>query len=209
MRVECFAATRPQQGRAEKDNEDSFLVSREEPPFAVLCDGGGNAERSSKKAIQMFQKFCAGSTARLMAEHATWSGWMKSLDSALLKGPPSTFLGVTLLDALAVGVSVGDSRAYLLSRAGDCRHITEGAAKAQLGSCKAAPFPIREELSPGDTLLLLSDGVWAHISLELLQRSILPSAARHFSDIPSSILDAASRHGRPDDMTVIALRIVR
>jgi hypothetical protein len=42
QRVECFAATRPQQGRT--FNEDAFLVGRAERPFAALADGAGNAD---------------------------------------------------------------------------------------------------------------------------------------------------------------------
>ena len=47
MRVECFGASRPQQGRTA--NEDAFLIRHGERPFALLCDGAGNAQQAAKK----------------------------------------------------------------------------------------------------------------------------------------------------------------
>ncbi len=207
MRVECFAATRPQQGRSDRDNEDAFLLSHDDPPFAVLCDGGGNAQRVAKKILQMFQRLCRETTSRMLAEDATWAAWIQSFDAALLKGPPSTFLGVVLLDGLAVGACVGDSRAYLVDRAGECRLLTEGAGKQQLGTCKAVAFPIRHPLKPGETLLLLSDGAWAHLSPDRLIQAVSTAPSHLFSEVPRAILDAASRHGCLDDMTAIAIRL--
>jgi serine/threonine protein phosphatase PrpC len=208
MRVECFAATLPQRGRTEKDNEDAFLVSLEDPPVAVLCDGAGSAARAAKKVLQLFQKHYRDSTARLIADQLTWLNWVQTLDAALLKGPPSTFLAVAILDTLAAGVCVGNSRAYLVNATGESRHVTEGAGKHQLGSCKAVPLPIRENLKPGETLLLLSDGAWLPLASGTLHEIVSAAAARHFSQVPKAILEAASRHGRLDDMTAIALRVL-
>jgi serine/threonine protein phosphatase PrpC len=209
MRVECFAATRPQQGRADKDNEDAFLFSLEDPPFAALCDGVGNSQRVAKKVLQAFQRLCRASTPHLIADPATWTAWTRALESGVAKGYFSTFLAVVLLDALAVGACVGNSRAYLVTRAGDCRHLTQGAAKDALGSGKTAAFPLRESLHPGDTLFLLSDGAWTSLSTDLLRQLASAEATRHFSDVPAAVLDVASRHGRSDDMTAIALRLSR
>jgi hypothetical protein len=41
MQVECYSATRTQQGKA--SNEDAFLIGRGSVPYAVICDGAGNA----------------------------------------------------------------------------------------------------------------------------------------------------------------------
>jgi serine/threonine protein phosphatase PrpC len=206
MRVECFAATRPQQGRTE--NEDAFLISLDDPPFAVVCDGGGKPDRSAKKALTMFQRLCRESTSHQIGEAATWTAWIKTLDSSLLEGAPSTFLAVVVLDTLAVGVCVGDSRAYLVNREGDARVLTEASAKYRLGSCNAVPLPIRQPMKKGDSLLLMTDGAWAPLNPDSLTLAFTTAAARHFSEVPQSILDAASRRGRSDDMTVVALRFV-
>jgi len=42
----------------------------------------------------------------------------------------------------------------------------------------------------------------------LLQKSVMAAAARHFSEVPQAILDAAGRTGRADDMTAVVLRLL-
>src|SRR2546426_6983223 len=126
LRVECFGVSRPQQGRTA--NEDAFLIGRE-PPFALLCDGAGNAQQAAKRVLSLFDKLFKEAAPQQVTEHGTWAGWIKLLDSSLLGGTQSTFLGVALLDGMAVGACGGGSRAYLANREGDCRLLTEVANK--------------------------------------------------------------------------------
>jgi serine/threonine protein phosphatase PrpC len=109
----------------------------------------------------------------------------------------------------AIGACVGDSRAYLINREGQCRIVTDGASKQRLGSGLTQPFIIRVTLGAGDILLLLSDGAWTPLNLYLLQRTVVGAAVKHLSEVPQAILDAAGRTGRADDMTALALRLVR
>lgn len=44
-------------------------------------------------------------------------------------------------------------------------------------------------------------------SLNRLRDAIARAATRHPSDLPSALLEAASRTGRCNDMTVVALRV--
>jgi serine/threonine protein phosphatase PrpC len=205
LRVECFAATKPQRGRTE--NEDAYLISLGDPAFAVLCDGGGKPERSAKKALTLFQRLCRESTSHSIAEGATWAAWIKTLDSALLEGAPSTFLGVVFLDALAVGACVGDSRAYLVNRDGDSQVLTEKSSKYRLGSCNASPLLIRQPMKRGDALLLMTDGAWTPLTHDSLKLAFTEAVARHFSEVPKAILELASQCGQSDDMTIIAIRV--
>ena len=48
MNVECYAATRPQEG-ARISNEDAFLIAPGETPLIVLCDGAGAAVQAAKR----------------------------------------------------------------------------------------------------------------------------------------------------------------
>jgi serine/threonine protein phosphatase PrpC len=205
--MECFAATRQQQGRAQ--NEDAFLIGRGECPFAALADGAGNAERAAKRVLTLFEKLLGEATAEQIAAAETWAKWTKLLDSSLLGGAQSTLLAAAFRGSEGAGVCVGDSRAYLINREGQCRILTEGAPKHRLGSGQAQPFLVRVTLCPGDILLLLSDGAWTPLNPYALQKTVVTAAVKHFSEVPAAILDAAGKTGRVDDMTALAARVAR
>lgn len=206
MRVEAFAASLPQQGHTQ--NEDAFLIGRGERTFVALCDGAGNAERAAKRALILFEKLLNEATPEEIASLESWAKWVKLLDSSLLGGSQSTFLAVAIVGSEAIGACAGDSRAYLVNREGQTKILTDGAAKHRLGSGQAQAFPIRHTLGAGAVLLLLSDGAWTPLSPYLLQKAVAGAAARHFSEVPQAILQAAGRTGRADDMTTVAVRIV-
>jgi serine/threonine protein phosphatase PrpC len=207
VKPECYAATRSQQGRTQ--NEDAFLIETADRPFAALADGAGNAERAAKRVLAMFEKLLNETPPDQITEADTWTKWVKLLDSFLLGGAQSTFLALALVANEAVGVCVGDSRAYLINREGECRIVTEGASKYRLGSGQAGAFPIRLTLRAGETVLLLSDGAWTPLNAYAVQKAVAKVAVGHFSEVPVAILDAAGRTGRADDQTCVALRLVR
>ncbi len=206
MRVECCAASRPQQGRTQ--NEDAFLIHRGAVPFVALCDGAGNAQLAAKRVLTLFEKLVAEECVEELVDAVNWKRWAKILDSSLLGGAQSTFISLAVVGQVATGVCVGDSRAYLIDRDGRCQISTEGAAKQRLGSGAINPFSLRFSLNSRDILLLMSDGAWTPLNLGLLQRTVMGAAVRHFTEIPGAILDVAGRAGRADDMTVVALRLV-
>ncbi len=217
MKFESFAATHPQNGRTQ--NEDDFLIGRGNFPLAAVADGAGNANQAARKALGLFHKLHneAESSPAALLDPETWKKWVRLLDSSLLGGSSqTTFCAVNVGDVqdgegkrktVAVGAAVGDSRLYLLSREGKLTIVTEGAKKARLGSGSAEPFTFKLDLLPGDVLLLLSDGAWTPIPASLLQRTVTTAAVRHFSDVPSSVLDVAGKNGFADDATCVALRV--
>lgn len=206
IRIECFAATRPQQGRTL--NEDAFLIGRGERPFAALCDSAGNAEQAARRVLRLFERLLNESTPEQITAAETWTRWVKLLDSSLPGGAQSTFLAIALTATEAVGVAVGDSRAYLINREGQCRIVNEGASRQLLGSGQAHPYLIRLTLSAGDIVLLLSDGAWTPLNLHLLQKTVVSAALKRFSEVPAAVLDAAGPTGRADNMTAVAVRLL-
>lgn len=206
-KVECFAATRQQQGRTA--NEDAFLIGHGQVPYAALCDGAGNAQQAAKRVLALFEKLLTETPVEEIRNDVTWARWVKLLDSSLLGGNQSTIVGVAILGGEAVGVCAGDSRAYLLTRNGELRILSEGASKFRVGSGKAIGFPIRHAMEPGEILLLMSDGAWTPLSLYLLKKTLQGTMGRHFSELPVAILDAAGKSGRADDMTAVAIRLAR
>lgn len=204
--VDCFTASRPQEGRSA--NEDAFLLAPQaDPPWAAVCDGAGHAQQAARRVLRLFERLVAAADDQAMAAFPTWARWARALDSALLGGRQSTFLTAAVLDNQVAGVCVGDSRAYLWTREGELRILTDGASKFRLGSGKAEPFPIYAPLERGDVVLLLTDGAWTPVGLHGLQQLVAGAALGGFADLPARILEAAGRSGRADDMTAVVARL--
>lgn len=206
MKFECYGSTRVQEGR--KLNEDAFLIGHGTIPFAALCDGAGNAEQSAKKVLRLFQQLFNNATLGKVLMPETWAGWVKALDSSILGVAESTFIGVSVIGRQVIGAYVGDSRAYLIKNEGECQLITTVPSKFRLGSGKTEPVPISLALGQQDILLLLSDGAWTPLNPYLLTKAVRSVQGEHYSEVPTAILDAAARTGRPDDMTAVAVRIL-
>jgi serine/threonine protein phosphatase PrpC len=205
LKVEMYGATRMQEGHTV--NEDAFIIGRGSTPYAALCDGAGNAEQSARRILRLFETFFKETDSGELLLFQTWMRWIHLLDSALLEGAQSTFIAVAVLEGRFVGTCVGDSRAYLRDRNGTLHILTEKASKHRLGSGSVEPFPIHVPAHKGDIMLLMSDGAWTPLNQYRLQKIISRTTFEHPSDLPGNILDEASRAGRADDMTVVAIRV--
>jgi len=122
MAVAIYGGTKAQNGT----NEDAFLI--EPGKLAVVCDGAGNAQQAAKRVVTLFKKL-ADENPDQLRDPASWQRWIKLLDSSLLGQNQSTFVGVAVVDSIAVGAVVGDSRIYLLDRDGNLRPL--GSAEKQ------------------------------------------------------------------------------
>jgi serine/threonine protein phosphatase PrpC len=209
VRVECFGQSRPQEGRQQTQNQDAFVIGRQPVPWMGLCDGAGNAQSVAKRALGLFDTWVREAPLDDFLRDEAWLRWAKRLDSALLGGPEATFVAAAALGDDVVGVAAGDSRAYLVPLEGPVRLLTESAAKARLGSGETAPVVFRAALAPRDVLLLVSDGAWTPLGTTGIDRAVRRVVAGVFADLPAAVLDEASRRGRADDMTAVALRLMR
>jgi hypothetical protein len=206
MRVKCYGKSLPQQDRTV--NEDAFSIIREPIPVAVVSDGAGNAEQAARRVVRLFELFVREATPETILLPTTWTGWVKKLDSALLGGCESTFLAAAVVGFTLVGVSAGDSQAYLLGAEGGFKYLTTAPQKARLGSGNAQPFTFTAVLKPRDVALLMTDGAWTPISPYVTEKALHGVFLQHFSEVPSAMITAASRTGRWDDMAVVALRLI-
>ena len=209
MRAECFGQSRPQEGRQQTLNQDAFLIGRQPAPWMALCDGAGNARSVAKRALGLLEIRLGEAPLGQLLRDETWVRWAKSLDSALLGGPEATLVAATVVGDQVVGVSVGDSRAYLVPLEKPTRLLAANATKARLGSGEAQPCAFRDTLGVRDVLLLVSDGAWTPLGMAGLERAVRSMTTRAFTDVPAAVLDQASRRGRADDMAVVALRLLR
>lgn len=200
--MECYGSSRPRDGSA--SNEDAFWIQRPASAVAVLCDGAGNAQHCAAHVVRQFARQVE-SAAFDVQRFPAWSQWIRTTDAAMAGGPQTTFVAVAVVEDRLVGAYAGDSRAYIVNEAG-CRVLTEQPGK-RLGSGEADASPVFEPLQPRDTVLLMSDGAWTPLPLTIIHRQVMAARLQAFADLPGALLDAAGRHGRADDMTVIALRL--
>lgn len=207
-RIECYGATRRQVGRTA--NEDAFVIGREPVFHAGLFDGAGNAEQAAHRVALFFKTLIRDQHAKV-GDTAAWAGWVRLMDSFLLGGNQSTFVGLAVPDPKSnqvVGASAGNSRLYRIGEDG-VKFVTFEASPVRLGSGKAVARTFSLKLGPYDILLLMSDGAWVPFgSTYLFRRAAMSALTKHFSEVPQAVLDAAvSPPGPGDDMTVVAIRI--
>ncbi len=202
-------AHRPQEEHQQTLNQDAFLIGRSPVPWIALCDGAGNAQSVARRALVLLKARIDETPLAELLRDDTWLRWAESLDTALVGGPESTLVAAAVVGDQFIGVSAGNSRAYLVPFEGFVRLLTPSPAGARLGSGEMEPCIFRGALAARDILLLLSDGAWTPLGTFGIERSVRSMAMKTFVDLPAAVLDDASRHGRSDDMTAVALRLVR
>ena len=52
--IECYGGSHPQVDRS--TNEDAFVIGRDPVPYAVVCDGAGNALQAAHRVIRFFER---------------------------------------------------------------------------------------------------------------------------------------------------------
>lgn len=211
MRVELCAGSLNQDGRPGRVNEDAYLILRQPVPVAAVCDGSGHAEQAAKKVLRQFELYIRQSTPEQLLSVHTWFHWVKSLDSFLLGGNESTFLGVAVVENQLMGACAGDSHAFLLGAEGRFHFLTAPAGKKRLGSGEVEPFIFKHLLNKGDIVLLMTDGAWTPFDSNLNRILLVArqAAVVDFTEVPAAVLKVAGHRGRWDDMTVVALRLTR
>jgi serine/threonine protein phosphatase PrpC len=207
-RIECYGATRPQAGSTA--NEDAFVIECEPIFHAAVFDGAGNAEQAAHRVARFFKTLLRDQLAKV-GDPAAWAGWIKLMDSFLLGGNQSTFVGLAVPDPkspVVVGAYAGNSRIYRIGEDG-VKIITFEPSPERLGSGRTVARTFSSKLGPYDILLLMSDGAWLPFgSTYLLRKAAMSAMTKHFSEVPQAVLDAAMMPGGPgDDMTVVAIRI--
>ena len=207
MRVECYGATLPEDGKPRGQNQDAFTIVRAPVVTAVVCDGAGNAQLAARRVTGLFELWLGETTLGQVLATDPWSRWARLADSALLGGSECTLAAIQIVGSEARGVVVGDSRIYLLPEDGGCRLLAEPLSKARLGSGEVEPTLVRHQMAPHDILLILTDGAWTPLGSVRLERAARKAALAHFSEVPPAILEAAGQHGRADDMTAVAIRL--
>ncbi len=236
--LEAFGLSHP--GCVRPNNEDYFISDTDSGIF-ILADGMGGAnagEYASRLGAERLYELLSNKT------HSDGdSGIERAFSEANLAvreaakaDPKLSGMGTTLLVARDIGEScfeigsVGDSRAYLVSR-GQLSRITEdqtwvAEVGSQLGlsdeALKKHPyrhvltmavgsadelrvFSRRIEMSVGDQILLCSDGLHGVLSENNLTEAL--ESEKSLPEKCHSLIEAAKSAGGPDNVTALLIQL--
>lgn len=180
-------------------NEDAFLIGRRNgrATWAGLADGAGRAGGLAARLLRQIDRELEPD-----APSSSLGQLLRRLDAELEGGPQSTLTLLMGRGPTAIFAWAGDSR--ILSRSPEGRLELLTPPLPRLGSGGLDPGMGIRPAPAGSTFLLLSDGAWSGLGFSGLQLA-LGRPCGHPSDLPSLVLEVASRRGRPDDLTCVTV----
>jgi serine/threonine protein phosphatase PrpC len=217
-------------GLHRKTNEDTFVVA---PPLFAVCDGMGGAqagEVASRLAAETLVAAVAdGRPLLAAAEQANAAVFQRAHDDIDHTGMGTTLTAVVLAGDTGHFAHIGDSRAYLL-RGGALEQLSddhslvgEMVRDGRLSEEEAASHPHRSILSralgteplaridefevdlrAGDVLLLCSDGLSGAVPAEAIRKAL---GRADPDDAAAKLIAEARKHGGPDNITAVVLRL--
>lgn len=181
-------------------NEDAFQIGRESGRvfWAAVADGSGRAGGLARRLLHQISTIIKPDILS-----ANLGGLIKSLDAQLEGGPQSTLALFLSRDNMAILAWAGDT--YILQRDNEGCLSLVSSPNNRLGSGAVIPGLAVRSALPGSIFLLLSDGAWGGLGGMAGVKQALSVSRSHPSDLPSIILQASAKHGRPDDMTCVAV----
>jgi serine/threonine protein phosphatase PrpC len=206
-------------GGMPKGGETAERIAKDLPDLAARLNGNYRGGTVNLKALgEAFKSEIAGYSDMLFREYNAGADYQGG----------ATFCGVLLADNSAVFVNLGDSRAYLLKQGDHTpRQITEDhnlaaeyvrrgvltkeQAKNHYSSSQlvrfvsmeppAEPDCFVEELSPGDMILLCSDGL--HGMLGDDEIGVLLSSGKDPDTVCNHLIAAANEAGGSDNISTV------
>ncbi|MGA8029013.1 MAG: protein phosphatase 2C domain-containing protein [Bryobacteraceae bacterium] len=237
--LEAFGLSDP--GCTRPNNEDYFISDSESGIF-ILADGMGGAnagEYASQFSAEMVYSFLleANSSHGLDTLEQAFLEANSKIRQAAKTDPGLEGMGTTLLVARHVGnnrlqiASVGDSRAYLLSRdtlsliTQDQTWVAEVGSRLGLSDEALRKHPMRHvltmavgtaeelrvhsgiiQLAAGDQVLLCSDGLHGVLDEKILQDTL--NSEKTLPDKCHYLVEAAKKQGGPDNVTVVLIQLI-
>ena len=183
------------------------VIDRGESVLVVVADGAGGRPGAAYTAEAAVRLVCAEAAALRPWDLFAWCGLLRRVDETLAHDPAAgetTLVAAVVSPQGVVGVSVGDSGAWLIGPGGVQDLTARQQRKPFLGAGAAVPVPFAVP-GAGGTLLAASDGLFKYADAariaEVAREADLEQAARHLADLvrlPSGKLQ--------DDVTVVLCR---
>lgn len=235
--LEAFGLSDP--GCIRSNNEDYFINDPEKGIF-ILADGMGGAnagEYASHLSAEVLYEFLLQASQKDGVEtlKQAFLEANTSVRQAAKTNPDLEGMGTTLLVARDLGdnklqvASVGDSRAYLLSKEGlalitqDQTWVAEVGARLGLTDEALKKHPMRHVLTmavgsadelriqshvvpmdAGDQVMLCSDGLHGVLNENLLRETL--DSEKSLPEKCHYLVDAAKQNGGPDNVTVVLIQ---
>ncbi len=210
--IHCLVHSEAGEGHA---NEDVVVV-RPHPGDAglLLCslaDGQGGqvgGARAAQVAGEESLRAACSFPANELRGAAPWYTIVGAADEAVCEDDAAGFCTLVSLGVSGGevwGASCGDSGALLLSGGRDFLLTEDQRKNPPVGSSAARPVAFSARLTPGWTLLILSDGVWKYVGWEHIVRTAVQNQGR---ELVAALRQAAwdANGGRlPDDFSVALL----
>ena len=229
------AAARTHVGRVRSGNEDALVCRPGEGLFAVIDGMGGEAAGEVAAAIAA-ESLAAVPGTRRHSGGAVLTAALRAARARILaeaaRDPTLARMGAVATavrvddDGRHVTVAhVGDTRAYRVDRTGVTQLTRDHVADANGPGKKPAvardlgradlPEPwvdtARAAVSPGDLLVLCTDGLYDPVSAEELTTELTQiwSSTTAVDEAANRLVGLALARGGPDNVTVVVIRIGR
>ncbi|MBM4391065.1 MAG: serine/threonine-protein phosphatase, partial [Deltaproteobacteria bacterium] len=225
------AAARTHAGKVREINEDAFVCRPDAGLFAVVDGMGGEAHGELAAAIAVRalaevppSRGLAGETVLAQAMQAARERILAEADTDRGKEGMGAVATAIRLDDDGRSLRlahVGDTRAYLVHRAGVRLLTHDHVADGPVGTKRQVARDLgrrevqgewvetgRATIEPGDLVVLCSDGLTDVVPQEeLLQELVRLRGAKSADAVATSLVGRALAKGGPDNVTVVALRV--
>jgi stage II sporulation protein E len=202
-------AARKKDGQTVSGDAGGWFKTAAGDLFVLLCDGMGSgpeARRESSLAVQLLEKFLRSG---MEPEDA-----LTTLNSALALRCQEEG-GFTTIDLFRVDLYTGEAGFYKLGaaptyvrRGGAVRRVTGCALPAGLGAGEGGPDVSKLRLEPGDSVVLVSDGVIGGGEDGWLQQALADYDGSDPKALAQALMEgSAQRQGATDDRTAVVLTI--
>ncbi len=192
------AGTRSEDRAAVFEHDDTLIV--------VVADGAGGVAGGGAASDAVVDAVRARISARLLDPYAirAWSDVLTAADAELVRSKEAgetTAIVVVVGPHGVVGVSAGDSEAWMVGRRAD--RLTEKQDRARLGTGRSRPTPFHRRSLEG-VLVVATDGLFRHASSGSIVSSCTSGAV---TEIAGRLVDLPRlRSGAyPDDVAVVVV----